>query len=337
MKRLNVGVIGVGRLGTLYARYFLGRIMGARLVAVCDSRARAAETFAKDHGIMSWCENYQDLLSNAEIDAVVVVTPTNTHKQIVLDAIASSKAVFCEKPPALSLQDTADMGEAVERAGAFFQLGFMRRFDKGYAAAKRMIEGGEIGAPLVFKSSSRDPYPPDLEYLDPKNSGGLFVDCGIHDFDLARWLMGEVRTVHSVAGVLAYPEISQIGDVDNAITTLNFHTNSIGAIDLSRSGIYGYDIRTEVLGSKGTVQVGYLKETPITVLTSAGVSHDTVPYFTQRFEQAYVDQLQNFIDNLRGDKPPAITATDGVAALQIALAATASWKESCSIEVEAAV
>ncbi|HEY6327695.1 MAG TPA: Gfo/Idh/MocA family oxidoreductase [Blastocatellia bacterium] len=333
MKPLNVAVIGVGRLGTLYARYFLGRITGARLVAVCDSNKQAAESFAAEHNVTRWYRDYEYVLSDKEVDAVVIVTPTNTHKQIALDAIASSKAVFCEKPPALSLPDAVAMGKAVERAGAFFHLGFMRRFDRGYAAAKRKIERGEIGTVCVFKSSSRDPYPPPLEYLDPKASGGLFVDCGIHDFDLARWLIGEVRSVHSIAGVLAFPEFSQVGDVDNAITTLTFNSGVIGSIDLSRSGVYGYDIRTEVLGTAGTLKIGYLKETPITILTKDGVSHDTVPYFTQRFEQAYVDQLQNFISHLSQGKPPSITAADGVAALKIALAATTSWKEACSIEV----
>jgi scyllo-inositol 2-dehydrogenase (NAD+) len=333
MKPLNVAVIGVGRLGTLYARYFLGRITGSRLVAVCDSNKQAAESFATEHNVPRWYRDHEQVLSDKEVDAVVIVTPTNTHKQIVLDAIASSKAVFCEKPPALSLADTIAMGEAVERVGAFFHLGFMRRFDRGYAAAKGKIERGEVGTVCVFKSSSRDPYPPPLEYLDPKASGGLFVDCGIHDFDLARWLIGEVKSVHSIAGVLAFPEVSQIGDVDNAITTLTFNRGAIGAIDLSRTGVYGYDIRTEVLGTGGTLKIGYLKETPITVLTKDGVSHDTVPYFTQRFEQAYVDQLQNFVDHSIHGKPPSITAADGVAALKIALAATASWKEARSVEV----
>ena len=158
----------------------------------------------------------------------------------------------------------------------------MRRFDAGYAAAKQKIESGVIGKPIVMKSSSRDPFRPSLEYLDPKNSGGLFTDCGIHDIDLARWFMGEVRSVYSIGGNLAYPEMDEIGDVDNAITTLQFESGSLGVIDLSRSGVYGYDIRTEILGTQGTLQIGYLRETPLMVLTKGNVGHDTVPYFMFR-------------------------------------------------------
>ena len=203
----------------------------------------------------------------------------------------------------------------------------MRRFDKGYAAAKKRIDEGAIGTPIVFKSSSRDPYRPSLEYLDPNHSGGLLTDCGIHDMDLARWLIGEVSSVYSIGDVLAYPEMKQINDVDNAIATLTFQSGALGVVDLTRSGVYGYDIRTEILGTKGTLQVGYLRETPLMVLTQGAVTHDTVPYFMERFGQSYVDQLQNFVDHVLEGKPPSITCDDGIAALQISLAATRSLHE----------
>src|SRR5690606_28750695 len=138
-----------------------------------------------------------------------------------------------------------------------FQLGFMRRFDRAYAAAKRKIEQGVIGRPLVFKSTSRDQDPPSVDYLRPANSGGLFVDMGIHDFDLARWYMGEVREVYTAGGALAYPEIGDAGDVDNGVTTLHFASGNLGVVTLSRNGIYGYGIQTEIVGSEGTLQIGY--------------------------------------------------------------------------------
>ena len=330
-KTLNIGLVGVGRLGAVYARYFLGSIGHARLVAVSDMNQAAQQAFADEHDIDKRYADYRDLLADREIDAVVIVTSTNTHKDIVLEAARQSKAVFCEKPLALSVEDCQAMKDAVEQSGIFFHLGFMRRFDAGYAAAKQKIEEGLIGKPILMKSSSRDPYRPSLEYL--KSSGGLFTDCGIHDIDLARWFMGEVRSVFSIGGNLAYPEMDEIGDVDNAVTTLQFESGSLGVIDLSRSGVYGYDIRTEILGTQGTLQIGYLRETPLMVLTKGNVGHDTVPYFMERFGQAYRTQLQHFVDRFLAGQPPTITCADGLAALKITLAATQSCHQKKPVNV----
>ncbi|MCI0390651.1 MAG: inositol 2-dehydrogenase [Acidobacteria bacterium] len=332
-RKLNVGVIGLGRLGNLYARYFTGRIANATLRAVSEIREDVAESFAREHDIPHWHHHYQDLLGDKEIDAVVIATPTSTHKDIVTEAARAGKAIFCEKPLTLSISDALVMQQVVEQTGVFFHLGFMRRFDHAYVAAKRKFDDGVIGDPVLFKSTSRDPYPPSQEYLDPEHSGGLITDCGIHDIDLARWFIGEVRSVFSIGGVLVYPEIESLGDVDNAVTTLKFENGILGVIDMSRSGIYGYDIHTEILGNKGTLQIGYLRETALRVLTKDNVSHDTVPYFPERFGQSYVTQLQNFVDRFLQDKPPLITCADGLAALRITLAATQSLKENRPISV----
>jgi scyllo-inositol 2-dehydrogenase (NAD+) len=261
------------------------------------------------------------------------VTPTNTHKEVVIESASHGKAVLCEKPLSLSLEEAAEMNRVIGQKGTFFQMGFMRRFDKGYAAAKRKIEDGLVGNPILFKSSSRDPFRPSLEYLNPQNSGGLIVDCGIHDIDLACWYMGEIRSVYSIGGVLAYPEMNEIGDVDNAVTTLHFSCGALGVIDLSRNAVYGYDIHTEILGTKGAIRIGYLRETPVSVLTQEGVSHDTVPHFKERFEQAYVDQLQDFVENVLQNRPPPITCADGLAALQAGLAATESLKVGRTVQI----
>ena len=275
------------------------------------------------------------MIADEEVDGVVIVSPTSTHQEIVLEAANQGKPIFCEKPLSISLAAAQEMLRIVEQTGVFFQMGFMRRFDKGYVAAKRKIEKGEIGTPVVFKSSSRDPFRPSLEYLDPAHSGGLFIDCGIHDLDLARWYMGDIASVYSIGGTLAYPEMKAIGDIDNAITSLYFTSGALGTIDLSRNGVYGYDIRTEILGTEGTLKIGYLRETPILVMTKDGITHDTVPYFTERFEQAYITQLQDFVDNVLEGKPPSVTCADGVAALQASAAATLSFKENRPVEIKA--
>jgi predicted dehydrogenase len=248
-------------------------------------------------------------------------------------AAAARKPAFCEKPLALSLDACRDMRDAIERSGSFFQMGFMRRFDPGYAAGKRQIEDGAIGRPVLFKSTSRDPFPPSLEYANPASSGGLLVDMGIHDFDLARWFMGEVATVSAIGGVLAYPELASVGDIDNAIATLTFADGRLGVIDLTRNGIYGYDICTELLGTEGTIRIGYLRETPVLTMTKNRVAHDTVPYFMERFERAYAAQLQNFASNVLGQKEPPVTIVDGIEALRVALAATEAQRTGGRMEV----
>ncbi len=333
-KRLGIGVIGLGRLGSSYARYFAGRISGARLVAVSDVNEQAADALAAELGVEKKYGQYQDLIADAAVDAVAVVSPTSTHQEIVLEAAGRGKAIFCEKPLSISLDAAREMERGIEAAGVFFQMGFMRRFDRGYVAAKRKIEEGGIGTPVVFKSSSRDPYAPSLEYLDPAHSGGLFIDCGIHDLDLARWYMGEIASVYSIGGTLAYPEMKEIGDIDNAVASLYFESGALGTIDLSRNGVYGYDIRTEILGTEGTLKIGYLRETPILVMTKNGITHDTVPYFTERFEQAYITQLQDFVENVLRGKPPTVSCADGVAALQASAAATLSFKENRPVKIQ---
>jgi len=323
-KALSIGVVGLGRLGSQYARYFTSRIPGASLHAVSDVQAGVAKAVAAETGAPKAYADYHDLVVDPLVDAVVVMTPTKLHGEVVIAAAKAGKAIFCEKPLTLDIREGRAMEAAVAKNKVFFQLGFMRRFDRAYAAAKRQIEDGVIGEPLVFKSTSKDQFPPPVEYLRPSNSGGLFIDMGIHDFDLARWYMGEVSSVFSVGGALAYPEIGKVGDVDNGLSTLTYASGKIGMISLSRSGIYGYGIQTEIVGTKGTLQIGYDRETAVLVMTKGVISHDTVPGFYERFEQAYISQLQDFVDNVRHDRKPPIVCQDGIAAQQIAIAATKS-------------
>ena len=323
MKRLNVGVIGLGRLGRVYARDLAGRIPETKLVAVADPLGTLAKEIAEEFDVAKSFTDPLAMIDDKSVEAIVIVTPTHIHREQVIAAAKSKKPTFCEKPPALSLAEVAEMKTAVEKSGMFFQMGFMRRFDAGYAAAKKQIEAGRIGQPLVFKATSRDPFRPSLEYANPASSGGMLIDMGIHDFDLARWFMGDVRTVSAIGATIAYPELATVGDIDNAIASLTFTSGKLGVVDLTRSGIYGYDISTEILGLEGTIRIGYLRETPIVVMTKAnGVSHDTVPYFMERFRDAYTNQLQNFAQNVLQSRPAPITIDDGMEALRVGVAAT---------------
>jgi len=333
MKRLNVGLISLGRLGRVYARDLAGRIPETRLVAVADPVASLAHEVAAECDVPRHYTDPAALIDDPAVDAVVIVSPTHTHRELVIAAASRRKPTFCEKPPALALDEVVEMRTAIASAGMFFQMGFMRRFDAGYAAAKRQIDDGRIGVPLVFKATSRDPFRPSLEYANPKSSGGMLIDMGIHDFDLARWFMGDARTVAAIGGTIAYPELATVGDIDNAVASLTFTSGKLGVVDLSRSGIYGYDISTEILGSEGTLKIGYLRETPVMLLTKNSVAHDTVPYFMERFRDAYTTQLQNFAQNVLHGRPAPITIDDGMEALRIGVAATRAQQTGTTVVV----
>jgi scyllo-inositol 2-dehydrogenase (NAD+) len=333
MGRLNVGLIGLGRMGSVYARNLAQRVPNARLTAVADHKADLRGHFAAELGGVKIYADHRELLCDKDVEAVAIVTSTSTHKQVVMDAVSSGKAIFCEKPMALSLADAYAMQDAVRTAGVFFQMGFQRRFDAGYVAAKKKVDDGVIGNPVVMVATSRDPFRPPLEFCDPKVSGGLIADMGVHDFDLGRMFMGEVATVSAAGGALAYPEMKSVGDIDNALVNMVFESGTLGTVQLSRNAVFGYDIRTEIWGTKGSVQIGYFQHTPILVMTQEGIVHDVVPHFMQRFEGAYLAQIQDFVDRVRNAEAPSVTAADAIAAMRISLAATLSCGEGRTVAV----
>jgi len=333
-KKINVGLIGTGRLGNMYAEFLTTRVTKANLVAVADIIPERAKTCAEKFDVEKAYFSHQEINDAKNLDVVIVTATTGNHKEIVIDAAQKKKTIFCEKPMTLTLNDAREMKSVVEKNGVFYQQGYMRRFDKGFAAVKKKIDEGVIGRPVVFRGSSRDPYLPTLEYLYPKNSGGQILDMAIHDFDIARWYMGDVDTVYSVGGVLAFPEVEQTGDTDNVVMAVKFESGTLGEVDISRNGVYGYDIRAEVLGTKGTLKAGYLRDTPILVLTKEGVTHDVVPYFPERFCDAYVAQLNDFLKNVETGSEPMITIDDGIAGLQVAVAATDSLHKGTVVKVK---
>ncbi len=331
--RLHVGVIGLGRLGNVYALNLAQRVPNARLVAVADAKPGLAKTFADEYEIPKAYATHQDLLNDKDVEAVVIITSTSTHKQVVIDAANAGKAIFCEKPMSLSLADAYEMKRIVDQAGVFFHMAFQRRFDAAYTAAKKKVDEGAIGTPVLLSSTSRDPFPPPLAFCDPKVSGGLIADMGVHDFDVARMFMGDVKTVHAIGGTLAFPEMKTVGDIDNAIVSMVFDSGNLGVVQLSRNAVFGYDIRGEVWGTKGSIQIGYHRQTPILMMTAEGITHDVVPYFMQRFETAYLTQIQDFVTKFKSGGKPSITSADAIAAMRISLAATLSVKENRSVEV----
>lgn len=332
-ERLPVGIIGLGRMGQIYARHLV-QAPGVQLVGVSDVLQDRALALSSELGVGSWTTDYRDLLQTKAVEAVFVTSSTSTHREVVTAAAEAGKAIFCEKPIALTLEDTDAMIAAIDKAGVMFQAGFMRRFDSGYVAARERIEAGVIGKPVTFKSIGRDPFCPDLEYARPSVSGGLILDMAIHDFDLGRWLMAdEVKRVHTEGGTLAFPQLNSVGDIDNAVVNMLFEGGSLGNVEVSRNAVYGYDIRTEILGTEGGLNVGYYQQTPLLIMTTNGILHDMVPYIVQRFGDAYRAQTLDFVERVGEDKAAAVDAYDARAALAIGLAATCSYHESRIVEI----
>lgn len=325
---IRMGLIGAGRMGKVYANTLAYTISEVDLVAVADPDRATLDEVASRYNIRGRYQDYRALLEDKEVQAVVVTSPTGTHAEVIAAAAAAGKDIFSEKPLSQSLEACDSAIAAVKRSGVRLQMGFMRRFDPPYAAAYQKIQEGVIGKPVMFKAVSRDPKRTSLEFAKRENSGGMILDMGVHDFDLARWLMGsEVNRVFTEGGCLAYPELKDVGDIDNAVINLQFANGAVGNIDLSRNAVYGYDIRTEVLGTEGSLWIGYLQQTPTLVLTRSGVTHDTVPYFMERFAIAYAEEVRAFVRSIVEGTQPVPTGEDARAATAVGIAATLSLDE----------
>jgi myo-inositol 2-dehydrogenase/D-chiro-inositol 1-dehydrogenase len=331
---LNLGLIGAGRIGRVHAANIVHRLPGARLVAIVDVVEAAARQLAEQvHAPVSGSD-YRMLLADPAVDAVVVCSATDTHAQIIMDAAAAGKHIFCEKPIDHTLAKIDQALAAVEKAGVKFQIGFNRRFDSNYARVRQAVATGEIGAPHLMHIISRDPAPPPLDYI--KSSGGMFLDMTIHDFDMARFLMGcEVTEVYTVGGVLVDPQIGAAGDLDTALITLTFENGAYGVIDNSRRAAYGYDQRVEILGSLGSIATGNNYPNSAVVSTAGAICHD-LPYnfFMERYTESYVKELSDFVDAVVYDRPVPVSGRDGRVPVVMGLAAAQSYRQHRPVRLD---
>jgi inositol 2-dehydrogenase len=326
---LNIGLIGAGRMGSTLAHHLAFSVETANLVAVADPVVENAHNAASRYSIPNLYSDYHALLDREDIKAVVIATPTRSHVEVIQAAAQSGKHIFSEKPLAISLEQCDQAIAAVEAARVKLMVGFMRRFDQAYMEAKQKIEQGLIGEPVMIKLVGRDPWRTSVEFARRENSGGMIADMGVHEFDLARWLMGsEVVRTYSEGGCLVFPELEAAGDIDNALIDLKFANGAIGNVDLSRNAVYGYDIRTEVIGSQGSLFIGGLQQTMVWTLKKNQISHDTIPGFKERFEAAYAAEIRAFVECVREDRPVPVTGQDARLATVIAIAATRSLDEA---------
>ncbi len=326
-ENVNVGIIGAGRIGTLHAKQLVTRIPRATVMAISDIRKGAAEQCAANLGIREVYGEPESVIDHPDIDAVLICSSTNTHAALIEAAAAAGKHIFCEKPIDLDLARVDRVLAAVEQAGVKLMVGFNRRFDHNFRRVRDLVEAGAIGTPQILHIISRDPAPPPIEYV--KVSGGIFLDMTIHDFDMARYLMGcEVEEVYVDGGVMVDPAIGEAGDIDTTVIMLRFENGAIGTIDNSRRAVYGYDQRVEVFGSGGAVRTE--NDFPNTAVVSDGQSIRTdlpLNFFMDRYTESYVTELQAFIDYLLGGSRPPATGYDGRMAIAMGYAAQKSYAE----------
>ncbi len=327
MHSLKLGLIGAGRIGRLHAEHLTLRIPSAELVMVADPYEKAARECAERYAIPAYHQDYRAVLDRPDIDAVAVCSSTDTHARIAIEAAQAGKHIFCEKPIALDLASIDQVLDTVQHAGVKLQIGFNRRFDANHRRIHQAVEQGEIGRPCMLHVVSRDPEPPSLAYL--QTSGGIFLDMTIHDFDMARFLVGsEVEEVFAQARTLNYPEIATVGDVDTALIMLQFANGAIGTISNSRQAAYGYDQRVELLGSAGAISTENNYPNTAIISNARGIHRDLpLHFFLERYTESFVAEMMAFVDAVLHDTPVPVTGYDGRVPVLMALAASKSLAE----------
>ncbi len=335
MKNDNVrfGVIGAGRIGKIHAENLARRVPCATVVAIADPVSEAATQTAQMLNIPRALSDYRALLSDPNVDAVAICSSTDTHAQMIVEAAKAGKQIFCEKPIAYDLKKIDEALDAVKKAGVKLQIGFNRRFDPNFRRVHEMVADGKIGEPQILRITSRDPAPPPIEYV--KVSGGIFFDMTIHDFDMARYLVGsEVEEIFVAGGVLVDPKIGEAGDIDTAIVTLRFKNGAIGTIDNSRKAVYGYDQRVEVFGSGGMVAA--MNNTPDNdVYANADGVYSAKPlyFFLERYMTSFIEEQKAFVDSIRQNTPPPVTGIDGRIPVLMGMAANKSYRENRPVKL----
>ncbi len=331
MKKVNIAIFGVGRIGKIHLKNLL-RFPGVSVVAVADTHY-PEEEFKKEFKDVFFSSNPDEVLAMPEVEAVLICTPTSSHAPMIELALKSGKHIFCEKPVDLSLERTKALVDMANKSSVKLMLGFNRRFDPDFLQARRSIQAGRIGDIQIIKITSRDPGLPPLDYI--KNSGGLFMDMAIHDFDMARYMMGkEVKEVYSRGLVLVDKQVGEVGDVDTALTTLIFEDDTYAVIDNSRKAIYGYDQRLEVFGNKGMIQVDNNQHNRNVISDADGIHHSLpLDFFMDRYAASYLNEIQFFIDALSKNEPIPVGGNDGLKATIIAVAAKKSVLEGRPVAI----
>jgi len=335
VNELRIAVVGVGRIGFTHAEHLARRVRGARLIAVTTSRPGRADEVLRACGAVPVYPNLDLLLESESLDGVVIASSTSAHVDNVERCAAAGLHILCEKPLSLDLEGCDRAVSAADAAGVKLMIGHVRQFDSGNLEAKKLIDEGAIGRPVLYRSISGDMDPPPASFADLGVSGGLILDSMYHDIYLGRWLMDdEVVRVFGEGGALIDEGVRSAGDVDNAVVSLRFASGSMGTLTASRVTRYGHDVRGEVIGDEGAVQIGRYRHTPVRLMDRNGVHHDMAHTTPERMGEAFVTMLQAFVDCVRLDSDPPVAHADGRATVAVAVAATRSIQTGIPVKIE---
>ncbi|MBA2519468.1 MAG: inositol 2-dehydrogenase [Chloroflexia bacterium] len=325
MTTIGFGIVGLGRIGWLHAEHIAGAVPGARLVAAAVDEAQRRELEASGRAPCPLVADVADLVARPDVEAVIVASPSSLHHDHIIEVARAGKPVFAEKPIADSVEAARAVVAAVERSGVPFQIGFQRRYDPGYVRARELIAAGAIGEVEMFRGITCDRIPP-VDFL--RTSGGLFWDLAIHDFDATRFLTGdEIEAVHATGAIKVEPRLAEFDDIDHGIVTLRFQSGALGVVQACWRAPAGYDIRAEVHGSRGKVVAEVDEKFPARLYDERGLVAARHDQFTERFREAYRDELQGFVAALRRGSAPTPNLTDALRAVEIADAATRSRRQ----------
>ena len=325
---IKIGIIGAGRIGKVHCESIMCYVKGATVKSVADPfMNEETEKWLKGMGVENTMKDYREILEDKEIDAVLICSSTDTHAPISIEAIKAGKHVFCEKPVDHDIDKINEVKAALAGSKVKYQVGFNRRFDHNFMAVREAVKQGKIGALNVLKICSRDPGAPPVSYI--KVSGGIFLDMTIHDFDMVRYLSGEeVESVFAMGGVMVDKAIGEAGDIDTAIITLRLKSGALAVIDNCRRATYGYDQRAEAFGELGQVAISNDCASNAVISNGEGVTAEKpLLFFLERYMQAYVNEINQFVDCIVNDKPVPVSIEDGLQAVVIGRAAKKSLDE----------
>lgn len=328
MEKLRICLIGAGRVGKVHTLSLKNNIPEVELVAVVDKEEEAARRLAKEFEVKMCFKDYKEALDWGKFEAIIIITPTFTHKAITVSAAKAGKHIFCEKPMALNLEEADSMIQEAKRAKVKLQIGFMRRFDRSFLEAKKKVKQGAVGEPLLIKSIGRGPGLPPEWAWDIEKSSGMLAEVGSHDFDALRWFAeSEFEKIHAFAGNYKCPQIKKKYPdfYDHAVVTVQFRNSKLGIIDIGCPVGYGYDARMEVLGTEGVMFVGGIRNNEVTICSKAGGAVSSIyNSWRNRFKDAYIDELRHFVDVIKRDGQPLVTGKDGKKVVEAVMAANKS-------------
>lgn len=319
--KINISIIGAGRAGMIHARNFANVVKDTRIISVVDIVEEAAKSAAKELNADKYFTDYKKILDDESVDAVVIVVPTNLHKQIVVDCANAKKHVFCEKPMAMNVEECAEMIKACKDNDVILQIGFMRRYDESFVAAKEKIDSGIIGDVVLIKSFTRGPSKPRPWMYDLKKSNGILAEVNSHDIDCIRWLVGsEIESVYAIAGNYRNAEVAEeYPDYYDSIVMIGKFRNGVKyIIDGAAYVQYGYDAKVEIVGTKGVIKIGSSDKNFVLCTTPEnGQQKEFVNSWRKLFEGAYLKEDNSFIDCIKNNKTPKVTGLDGLQAVKI--------------------